>query len=187
MNDAAKLAAAYESANPLRPGIAKAELASSLGIDPLLLEALVAISSDLVDAGAAVHTTGFSGGWGPQQETTYLRVRQSLEDDGLAVRRASQLELDAETFHALLRTGRLTRVGDDLVYLPEQIEAITQALDTLEDGFTVAAFRDALGLSRRQAVPLLEWLDAQGWTSRRGDVRVVRRRRGRESSDAPPQ
>ena len=50
--------------------------------------------------------------------------------------------------------------------------------DRLAEGFTVADFRDAFGLTRRQAVPLLEWLDGAGWTTRRGDGRVVRKRSG---------
>ena len=42
------------------------------------------------------------------------------------------------------------------------------------DEFTVADFRDRFGISRKYAVPLLEWLDRAGITRRDGDVRVVR-------------
>ena len=41
---------------------------------------------------------------------------------------------------------------------------------------TVAEFRDAFGVTRRHAVPLLEWLDREGWTVRRGDLRSLRER-----------
>ena len=109
----------------------------------------------------------------------------ALRSDGLAVRRTSQLDLDAETLHAVIRDGRLVRLGDDLAYLPEQIDEITRRLSEMEDGFTVADFRDVMGMSRRQAVPVLEWLDAQGWTSRRGDVRNVRRTARRRPSPGP--
>jgi selenocysteine-specific elongation factor len=37
----------------------------------------------------------------------------------------------------------------------------------------VAEFRDHFGLSRKYAVPLLEWMDANGVTERDGDVRTV--------------
>ena len=41
-----------------------------------------------------------------------------------------------------------------------------------EGGITPSALRDRTGLSRRYLIPLLEWSDRQGWTLRRGDVRV---------------
>jgi selenocysteine-specific elongation factor len=40
------------------------------------------------------------------------------------------------------------------------------------DGVTVAQVRDALGTTRKHALPLLAHLDATGVTRRRGDVRV---------------
>ena len=39
-------------------------------------------------------------------------------------------------------------------------------------GVTVAQVRDALGTTRKHALPLLSYLDASGVTRRRGDVRV---------------
>jgi selenocysteine-specific elongation factor len=47
-------------------------------------------------------------------------------------------------------------------------------LRTIDGEFTVADFRDLIGVTRRQAVPLLEWFDKQGITRRNGDTRVVR-------------
>ena len=44
----------------------------------------------------------------------------------------------------------------------------------LPDGFTVAQFRDHFGLTRKYAVPVLEWLDREGHTVRRGDGRALR-------------
>jgi selenocysteine-specific elongation factor len=66
-------------------------------------------------------------------------------------------------------------VGNGFVYLPETIEMITETVAALPDGFTVGDFRDALGITRKHAVPLLEWLDDQGVTRRVGDGREVRR------------
>jgi selenocysteine-specific elongation factor len=76
--------------------------------------------------------------------------------------------------HALIRDGALVQVGDDLVYLPETLDQVVALTRRLDDGFSVAAFRDALGITRRQAIPLLEWLDRNGVTRRQGDVRSVR-------------
>jgi len=66
------------------------------------------------------------------------------------------------------------------------MERITAVLADLPAGFTVAEFRDAIGVSRRQAVPLLEWLDAAGWTTRSGDQRYLRSRPQPSPGDVPP-
>ena len=55
--------------------------------------------------------------------------------------------------------------------------------EQLPGGFTVAQFRDALGVTRKFAVPLLAELDARGATRRRGDLRVVGPRLGIEVRD----
>jgi selenocysteine-specific elongation factor len=71
--------------------------------------------------------------------------------------------------------GRLVRVSADLVMTPATIErALTLIRAAGSDGMTVSDVRAALGTSRKYAVPLLEYLDAQGLTRRVGDVRVAR-------------
>ncbi len=40
----------------------------------------------------------------------------------------------------------------------------------------MARFRDAVGTSRKYAVPLMEWFDATGVTVRDGDLRALRHR-----------
>lgn len=76
-------------------------------------------------------------------------------------------------FETLLASGALVRVGEDL-YRREQVAAIRAALEgelRTRGHVTVAQFRDAIGTSRRYAVPLLEWFDANGVTMRDGDNR----------------
>ena len=175
----------YQEANPLRPGAPKASLVTGLGISAELLDTIVARTNHLHDEGATIRTAAFSGALGPAERAEWERARAQLLESNLAVPRTSQLDLDPELFHALVRSGLLERIADDLVYLPEQIENILERLEGLEDGFTVGDFRDALGISRRQAVPLLEWLDLRGRTVRRGDVRDLRKPRGQAGSDAP--
>ena len=112
--------------------------------------------------------------------------RQSSAGPGWRYRGTSQLGLDDELLHALVRDGRLILISDEVGYLPEQLDEILERLATLEDGFTVAEFRDSLQVSRRQAVPMLEWLDANAWTTRYGDVRSVRKQPGPGGTDARP-
>jgi selenocysteine-specific elongation factor len=54
----------------------------------------------------------------------------------------------------------------------ERAEAIVA--DARETGITVSAFREALGTSRKFAVPLLGWFDQRGITRREGDLRYPR-------------
>jgi len=169
--------AEFHEVSPLRPGIPKASLASALDIEPALLDVLVARRTDLVDDGSTVRAFDHGAAWSDADETAWDEAATELRASGLAAPRASQLGLRPELLHAAIRTGRLTRVAEDLAYLPEQLDEVTTRLGELPDQFTVAEFRDTMGISRRQAVPLLEWLDGQGWTTRRGDLRSIRRSR----------
>jgi selenocysteine-specific elongation factor len=163
----------FHEENRLRPGIPKAELASSLGGDTETIALVVAGSDTLVDDGATVRRAEFSPGLTAAEDDAWATARQTLQSS-LAVPRASQLGLATELIHALVRDEQLVRVAADLVFLPEQVERITAGLAGLPDEFTVAEFRDLFEVTRRQAVPLLEWLDKQGVTRRRGDLRTVR-------------
>ena len=154
-------------------------------MEPDLVTALVSANNDLVEDGPAVHLVGFTPSLGPEDRAAWEAVRELLSTD-LAVPRASDLGLSTEVEHALIRNGDLVRIDDDLGLLPVQIETITAGLNSLPDAFTVAMFRDHYGLSRRHAVPLLEWLDAEGWTRRSGDERSVSSLRGGSADDAPP-
>jgi selenocysteine-specific elongation factor len=185
--DAVGLVEAYHRDNPLRPGMPTASLSSRLDVPMAVIEAMVDGSPQLVDGGSTVASAGFGGGWGEAEEQEWRRAKAELEAAGAAAPRASTLHLDDELLHALLRDGRLIRVADDLVYLTEQLDALEASLRRLPDGFTVAEFRDAAGLSRRQAVPLLEWFDRAGVTVRAGDGRTVRPPRPgpRSPDDAP--
>lgn len=163
----------FQHDHRLRPGIPKAELATTLGrgVDSITL--VVSGTHGLVDDGATIRTTDFDPGMSTAEERAWQAARLMLRA-GFAVPRADRLGLDRELLHALIRESQLVRVSPDLVYLPEQIETITTALRTMEGEFTVADFRDLIDVTRRQAVPLLEWFDKQGVTRRNGDTRVVR-------------
>ncbi len=150
-----------------------------------MIDVLLAGDDRIVDEGTTVRTADFTGSLGPDETEAWSRARDVLADSGLAVPRASQLGMSRELLHALVRSERLVQIAPDLVYLPEQVDEILERLAELDDGFTVAEFRDHLGVSRRQAIPVLEWLDASGWTARRGDVRTIRKRPGRAGSSAP--
>lgn len=52
-------------------------------------------------------------------------------------------------------------------------EAARHLLQIHSDGFTLSQFRDALGITRKHAVPLASELDSRGITRRRGDLRIA--------------
>lgn len=168
------LAGEFQEENPLRPGIQKASLASRLSLSLALLEALIEASTDLRDEGATVATSDFEGGIDSAREEEWEALRDRLVAAGHTVPRIKELGIDPDLLHALLRDGRAVRVGPELIYLPEQLADLSAALREMPSPFTVAEFRDHFELSRKYAVPLLEWMDANGVTERDGDVRTVR-------------
>jgi selenocysteine-specific elongation factor len=172
--EAAEAAAAdYHEQHPVRPGIPKAELASHLRIDATALDVVIDRAPGVEESKGAIRVSGFSNELAPAEESRWRQVRTGLEE-GFDVPRFGSIDLDTETVHFLLRRGDLVRIADDLAFTADQIEAITSKVSELPDGFTVSDFRDHFGMTRRQAVPTLEWLDSIGRTRRSGDGRSVR-------------
>jgi selenocysteine-specific elongation factor len=86
---------------------------------------------------------------------------RSPEADDLAA-----LRLGARELAAAERTGRLLRLRDGVVLLPTAPALAMRELAGLPQPFTTSQARQALGTTRRVAIPLLEHLDARGWTRR---------------------
>ncbi|WEL94265.1 SelB C-terminal domain-containing protein, partial [Tsukamurella tyrosinosolvens] len=76
------------------------------------------------------------------------------------------LRLGARELAAAERAGRLLRLADGIVLAPRAPALAMRDLARLPQPFTVSQARQALGTSRRVAVPLLELLDGRGWTRR---------------------
>jgi selenocysteine-specific elongation factor len=167
----------FHTAHPLRPGMPKPSLAEVLGISLFLLEALVARTDLLADDGPTVRSTSFTGDLDPAADAAWREARKVLVEAGWAVPRKTELGLDPELVHSLVRKGELVPVGDDFVYPPDRLDGLLELVGGLPDGFSVAEFRDELEITRKHAIPLLEWLDGNGVTRREGEGRVVRRRR----------
>jgi selenocysteine-specific elongation factor len=88
----------------------------------------------------------------------------------------AEIGLDDATAARLHRAGRVLRVGPGIVLLPGADEQALELLGRLEPPFTTSAARQALGTSRRVALPLLAHLDRTGRTVRLADD--TRRLRG---------
>ena len=133
---------------------------------------MLATSPRLEERGSAVAVEGFEATLGADLESEWGRIEKDLQAAGWSVPRVRELGIDTELLHVLLREQRLVRVSEEFVYLPSQLDEMVARLAELPDQFTVADFRDAFQLTRKYAVPLLEWLDARRVTVRSGDTRT---------------
>jgi selenocysteine-specific elongation factor len=89
-------------------------------------------------------------------------------------------ELADADLAALRAHGRAVRLGPSMHVDPEALAAVTARLVAVierEGSITLARARDELATSRKYAQAYLEHLDAEHVTLRRGDERVLRRRR----------
>jgi selenocysteine-specific elongation factor len=91
------------------------------------------------------------------------------------VKQLGEAGFDPALIAAAGRAGRLVRIAPDLVLTSTMLErAMAVAHEHASEGMTVSALREALGTSRKYAVPLAEYLDATGVTRRVGDLRFPR-------------
>ena len=71
----------------------------------------------------------------------------------------------------------LVKVAEDLVFHRDALARLHQLLSDYKkkDGqrLPIAAFKNLTGISRKYAIPLLEYLDRQRVTRRVGDERVI--------------
>ena len=99
-------------------------------------------------------------------------VRNRLATDPFAAPETPDLAaagLGPRELAAAVRSGQLVRIAE-AVYLAPGIAQVARArLADLPEPFTVSQARQAWGTSRRVAVPLMEWLDAQRITTRLPD------------------
>lgn len=164
----------FHQSSPMRPGAPTTLLADRLGTTPAVVEALARAESRLQFDHGLVSQLDREEAADPSASPVWLNARQRLENEGPSVPRISELDLDPELLHALVRAGELVKISEDFVYLPTQIRELMSVLETMPAEFTVSDFRESAGITRKYAVPFLEWTDAQGKTQRRADMRTVR-------------
>ncbi|MDQ2857022.1 MAG: selenocysteine-specific translation elongation factor [Candidatus Eremiobacteraeota bacterium] len=182
---------------PWLTGLTLQALAKALTIDEPTLARVLAVA---VEGGRFVQrhgyfaTADFSPELSADQRTFFaglfpLDARQPYVprpwSDVMAAVRASKIVGTAQALEMLLACRALIKVQDD-IYRAAQVDEVRSKLVAAmqrDERLTMAAFRDLVGTSRKHAVPLLEWFDANGVTVRVGDVRVLRTA-AREASPA---
>lgn len=76
----------------------------------------------------------------------------------------------------LLRDKVLIKISEDLVFHRDALNELRQRVQAQKAStpkMDVARFKDMTGVSRKYAIPLLEYLDRERVTRRVGDERVI--------------
>ncbi len=174
----------FHRANPLQTGMPKEEArARVLDEAPaFVFEALLGESEEAVAEGETVRLKSHRVALGEDEESATRKIEGAFERAGLAV--PSTQEVLASTgidpvrsralLQILLRKQSLVKVGEDLIFHRTALDSLRALLAARRGArFQVGEFKQWTGVSRKYAIPLLEFLDRQRLTRREGDSRVI--------------
>lgn len=173
--------AAHHRRYPLRPGMGREELRSSLRLEARIFNGLLARAAReglLVEQSATVRL--------PTHEVRLNAEQQRAVDELLArFRRDPQTPpstkesiaaVGEDVLAVLLARGDLVQVSPEVLFLAATYEDMVRRIREhiqKEGSITLAQARDLLQTSRKYAQGLLEHLDERGVTRRVGDERVL--------------
>ena len=162
------LVARAQRADPLSAGLPRKAAADALSLPaPELLDTVVTAAGLVLEAGRVKDPAAAAGLGAAEAGVAQLERRlaessfQAPEAEDLVALRLGPRELAAAAAQ-----GRLLRLPEEVVLLPSAPALAMRELARLEQPFTASEARQALGTTRRVAIPLLEHLDARGWTRR---------------------
>ncbi|MGC4934267.1 selenocysteine-specific translation elongation factor [Gordonia sp. DT30] len=155
--------------DPLSAGISRAAVPDLLGMPGAapLIDAVIA-EAGVESAAGYLAMPGRTSDLGAAEEAV-AAIERRLADDPFAAPEADDLAalgLGERELAAAERTHRLLRLGAGVVLAPSAPARAMAVLARLDQPFTTSAARQALRTTRRVAIPLLEHLDARGWTRR---------------------
>jgi selenocysteine-specific elongation factor len=186
---------AHHRREPLSRGLARETLRErvfSRAAPELFRAALKRAEADgaLVAERELVRASGHSLDLSPGDAALRDRLESIYRDAGLeapaleeALARAGGATAAREHLRKLLQllldSGALVRVKEDLLFHREALAGLTAALREYADAraperlIDVAAFKELSGVSRKYAIPLLEYFDRERVTRRAGDRRLI--------------
>jgi selenocysteine-specific elongation factor len=175
---------AFHRAQPLQPGAAKSDLAARElpGAPSFVADAVLRGEPRLAVEGDLVRLASHRAQFREDESTALARIEAAFRDAGLAVPSLAEVlagcGVDPARARALLqillRERRLVRVGEDLVFHESAVGALRELLSRHKgERFSVPQFKDWTGVSRKYAIPLLEFLDRERATRRDGGERIV--------------
>jgi selenocysteine-specific elongation factor len=180
----------FHKENPLLAGISREELRASLGrrvrqetfraaLDELAAEKKVELQGELVKrAGAQIALQ-------PDELRAKDAIEKAFAGAGLAAPSVKEvlakLSIEAKRsekiLQILLRDRVLVRVSAELIFHREALALLRERLAGYKKNkgaqISVPAFKDLAGITRKYAIPLLEYLDRERVTRRVGDERVI--------------
>ncbi len=179
-----KTLSTFHSQNPLQPGLSKEVLRSRdlAGSPPFLLDALLRITPGITADGEVLRLSSHKLALKGDEEQALKKIEDAFATAGLAVPSAQEVlkscGVDAVRARSLLqilfRDKRLVKVAEDLLFHPTALDTLRQLLAARKGTrFSVPEFKDWTGVSRKYAIPLLEYLDRERITRREGDSRMI--------------
>ena len=174
----------FHAAHPLQPGIALHDLRSAeLPAAPVVVsDALLAASKEITVEGEIARMRGRKVALRDDEEQARAAIERAFETAGLAApstaEALAQSGVEAararDLMHILLREKKLVRIDAALTLHHTAIARLRELLAPRRGArFQVPAFKEWTGVSRKYAIPLLEFLDRERITRREGDERIV--------------
>jgi len=173
--------ASHHEALPLRKGMPREALRSSLRLAPHVFDAAMARAHDedvLVDEGATVRLPSHVVELKPEQKQRVAALMAQFRRDPYATPSVKECveQVGEEVFAVLISRRDLVQVSSDVVFLPETYEEMVGRVRgriDREGSVTLGEARDMFSSSRKYAQAFLEHLDDVGVTKRLGDKRVL--------------
>src|SRR5216684_1447912 len=180
----------FQKENPLLPGIAREDLRASLG-KRVRTETFRAALEELatqkkLDAqGELVKKAGSEIALLPEEAKAKEQIEAAFASASLAVPSVKEVlgKLTVEARRAekllliLLREKSLVRVSPELIFHRQALAQLREQLSNYKkakgDRISVPAFKELTGITRKYAIPLLEYLDRGRVTRRAGEERVI--------------
>jgi selenocysteine-specific elongation factor len=180
----------FHKENPLLPGITREDLRSSIG-RRVRAETFRAALEDLLEQkkleaqGEIVKRAGSAISLDPAETRAKEQIETAFAAAGLAVPAVREVlsKLPVETKRAekilqiLLRDKSLVRVTPELIFHRDALAQLRGQLSAFKkakgEKISVPVFKELTGITRKYAIPLLEYLDRERVTRRTGDERVI--------------
>lgn len=158
----------HAAANPLAVGLPRGAARDALGLSEDALLNLAVAAAKLESVEGAIRTPGAVASLGAAEEGV-AKLEQRLHKEPFAAPEAADLKdlrLGSKELAAAERAGRILRLKDGVVLLPSAMAEARTRLQSIDQPFSTSQARQALGTTRRVAIPLLEYLDEKGVTRR---------------------
>jgi selenocysteine-specific elongation factor len=178
---------AFQTQNPLSPGMSQKTLREKFSMDAELFAAIVTqlVKTGKIEAaGDIVHLRGRGVVMKDEEAESRKVIEQAFSAAGLKVPALkdvlANLKIDKaraqKLVTLLLRDKVLIKVSDDLVFHQAALSELRNKLaaeKARSPKIDVGRFKDLTGISRKYAIPLLEYLDRERVTKRVGNERVI--------------